>query len=158
MTTTSATPVSHTPRLSVEPLAPESYRAMVALDGTVTKGPLEAALQELIRVRASQINGCAYCLAMHTNDARQGGESEQRLYALSAWRESPWFTARERAALAMTDAITRISDAGVPDDVYDEAALHFTPAEVAALIMAINVINAWNRIAITTRLLPDVGP
>ena len=115
---------------------------------------LEPALLELIRIRASQLNGCAYCLDMHTKDARAHGESEQRIYALSAWAETPFFSTRERAALALAEAITLVGDGHVPDAVYRQAAEVFSEAEIAALIWASTVINAYNRIAIATRMEP----
>jgi AhpD family alkylhydroperoxidase len=126
---------------------------MLALDAAAGEG-LEPPLKELVRVRASQLNGCVYCIDMHSTDARKGGESEQRIYALPAWREAPHYTARERAAFALTDAVTLLSETHVPRDVYDEAAAQFTEPELAQLISLILTINAWNRIAVTTRLEP----
>jgi AhpD family alkylhydroperoxidase len=111
-------------------------------------------LHELIKLRASYINGCAYCIDMHTKDARELGETEGRLYALAAWRESTFFSDRERAALAVTDAVTLLPEAGLPDDVYEEALEQFGEDELAQLIMAIVVINAWNRVAVSTRIVP----
>jgi AhpD family alkylhydroperoxidase len=122
-------------------------RAQTVLDA---KGDL---LLELVKTRASQINGCAFCVDMHTKDARAAGESEQRLYALTAWREAPFFSERERAALALTEAMTQITDEGVPDPVYEAAREFFTEPELAALIGEIALINAWNRIAIATRMV-----
>jgi AhpD family alkylhydroperoxidase len=112
-------------------------------------------LAELVKIRASQINGCAYCIDMHTKDARLAGETEQRIYALNAWRETPFFTDRERAALEWTEAVTRIADTHAADDIYDRVAQHFDEAELVALTMAVVVINAWNRISISFR--PPVG-
>ncbi len=109
---------------------------------------------ELVHLRASQINGCSVCVDGHPRIARKLGETDERLFAVSAWREAPYFTEAERAALALTEAVTLLSETRVPDDVFEEAARHFEPAELAGLIMAITVINAWNRIAITTRMLP----
>ena len=106
-----------------------------------------------VKIRASQLNGCAYCIALHTRDARRAGESEQRLYALAAWRESPLFTERERMALELTDVITGIGESGVPDAVYERAASEFSAAELANLIFAITAINAWNRIAVSSGLV-----
>jgi AhpD family alkylhydroperoxidase len=106
-----------------------------------------------VKIRASQLNGCAYCIDMHTPAARTAGESEARLYALSAWRESPLFTPRERAAFELTDAITRIGDRGVPDAVYEAAAAQFPPRELANLMLAIAAINAWNRIAVSSGMI-----
>jgi AhpD family alkylhydroperoxidase len=126
--------------------AREAYRAMAAFDRSVEADPR---LRELIKIRASIVNGCAYCVDMHTFEARRAGESERRMHAVAAWRESPLFDARERAALALTDAVTRIADGGVPDDVYEAAAREFDPGELANLVMAIAAINSWNRIAVT---------
>src|SRR5262249_9166403 len=111
-------------------------------------------LLELVKVRASQINGCAYCIDMHTKDARANGESEQRLYALSAWRETPFFTDRERAALAWTESVTLIGDGHAPDEGYEEVRGHFTEKELVPLTMAIVTINGWNRLAIGFRAVP----
>ncbi len=108
-------------------------------------------LRELVRIRASQLNGCAYCIDMHTKDARAAGESEQRLYALPAWREAPYFTSRERAALAFTEAVTLLADGHVPAEAYESAAAAFTAAEMAALVSLIVTINAWNAIGVATR-------
>src|SRR5919198_2756433 len=105
-------------------------------------------LLELVKMRASQINGCAFCLDMHSKDARARGESEQRLYLLNAWREAPFYTERERAALAWTEAVTLITDGHVPDDVYDEVRAHFSEKELADLTLAVATINAWNRLSI----------
>jgi AhpD family alkylhydroperoxidase len=115
---------------------------------------LEPALLQLIKVRASQINGCSYCIDMHSKDARAGGETEQRIYALSAWEETPFFTDRERAALAMTEAITLIREGHVPDELYERAKTIFSEEELVGLTMAIITINGWNRLAITFRFVP----
>jgi AhpD family alkylhydroperoxidase len=115
---------------------------------------LDPALLELVRLRASQLNGCAYCVDLHSGDARKGGETERRLYALPAWREMPFFTARERAALGLTEAATRLTDGPVSDAVFDEAAAHFTEVELAELLWTITVINAWNRLGATARPWP----
>ena len=128
---------------------PEGYAALGRLSKIVTESGLELSLIELVKMRASQINGCAYCLDMHSKDARAAGETEQRLYALSAWRETGFFTGRERAALALTEAVTRISESHPPDAVVEEAAEHFTPQELSRLLYSIIEINAWNRLAIT---------
>jgi AhpD family alkylhydroperoxidase len=128
--------------------------AMLALQQQVEASGLEHTTLELVKIRASQINGCAYCLDMHTKDARALGETEQRIYALSAWRETPFFTDRERAALEWTEAVTRISDGQVPDAVYEAVAPHFTEAEVVALTFAVVAINGWNRLAISFRAVP----
>jgi AhpD family alkylhydroperoxidase len=115
---------------------------------------LNPRLGELVNLRASILNGCVYCIDMHTRIARKAGETEQRLYAVAAWQEAPFFDAKERAALALTDAVTLIAGQHVPRDVWDEASAHFGPDELAQLVWAITVINAWNRIAITTRMKP----
>jgi AhpD family alkylhydroperoxidase len=126
-------------------------RAMLHLSNEVaTKN--DKSLFELVKIRASQINGCAYCIDMHTKDARLAGETEQRIYALSAWREAPFFTERERAALDWTEAVTRVADTHVPDDVYDRVSKHFNEEEIVALTFAVVVINSWNRLAISTRV------
>ncbi|GAA0679073.1 carboxymuconolactone decarboxylase family protein [Kitasatospora atroaurantiaca] len=140
-------------RISLPEQAPEWYRAMIRLDGAA-RPAVDPVIGELVRIHASAINGCAHCLDMHTTDARKGGEQEHRIYALPAWRETPYFTARERAALALTEAITLITKGHVPDEVYDEAAKQFDPQELAQLIAVIISINSWNRIAITSRLSP----
>jgi len=137
-------------RVNLKREAPEAYRAMAAFDRSIE---LEPALRELVKIRASQLNGCAYCIDMHTRAARKAGESEQRLYALAAWRESPLFTPRERAALQLTDAVTKIADDGVPDTVYQHAADVFSTGELANLILAITAINAWNRIAVSSGMV-----
>jgi AhpD family alkylhydroperoxidase len=137
-------------------LVPETPKALRGLGEAVKKSGLEIALIELVKIRASQINGCAFCLAMHTDEARAMGESDARMHLLSAWREAPVFSARERAALAWTEALTRIADAPVSDELYREARAQFTDAELANLTTAIVTINAWNRIAIAYRFMPDV--
>src|SRR5581483_4128374 len=137
-------------RLDFEHHAPDFYRAVVHLDHTATKqldkAQFDPRLRELVRIRASQLNGCAYCIDMHTKDARAIGETEQRIYALSAWREAPFFAERERAALAFTESVTLLADGHVPAEAYDEVAACFSPDEVAALVSLIVAINAWNRI------------
>jgi AhpD family alkylhydroperoxidase len=132
-------------------VAPEAYRAMSGLQQFVNSSGIEDALLHLIYLRASYINGCAYCVDMHTKDARAAGETEQRLYAVPVWRETPFFTPRERAALAYTETVTRIGDAGVPDDVYAEAREHFDEAALVALTVAIITINGWNRLSVSFR-------
>jgi AhpD family alkylhydroperoxidase len=147
------TTITHThDRIRLKRAAKDSYRAMIAFDASVKLD--DPNLHELVRVRASYINGCAYCIDMHTKDARSLGEGEGRLYALAAWRESTFYSDRERAALAVTDAVTLLPDAGLPDDVYYEALEHFSEEQLAQLIMAIVVINSWNRIAVSTRIVP----
>lgn len=127
---------------------------MRELEKYVAASGLEHSLDELLKTRASQINGCAYCLDMHTKDARKAGETEQRLYALSAWRETPFFTDRERAALEWTEALTLISENDVPDSLYDEVRKHFDEKEMVALSIAIVAINGWNRLSIGFRTVP----
>jgi AhpD family alkylhydroperoxidase len=144
-------PIEVPPRLAVDTLVPELYRAMSAFSAAAERTSLEPSLRELVKLRASQLNGCAYCVDMHSADARKGGESERRLYALPAWAEAPFFTARERAALALTEAATRLTHGPVTDDVFDEARKHFTEVELAELIWVITVINAWNRLGATAR-------
>jgi AhpD family alkylhydroperoxidase len=138
-------------RLRVKNAAPGPYAALVAFDDAVE---LDASLRDLVSLRASILNGCAYCVDMHTKDARKRGESEQRLYAVAAWHEAPFFDERERAALALADAVTLIGDGHVPRTVWDEAAAQFAADELAQLLWAIVAINAWNRIAIATRMEP----
>jgi AhpD family alkylhydroperoxidase len=139
------------PRMEIGRHARHAYRAMIAFDGAIE---LDSSLGDLVRVRASMLNGCAYCVDMHTKDARAAGESEQRLYALATWHEAPFYTERERAALALTDAVTLVAESRVPREVYDDAARHFDEPELAQLIWTITAINAWNRIAVATRMLP----
>jgi AhpD family alkylhydroperoxidase len=126
-------------------------RAMLALSAASEASGLEKSLRELVKIRASQMNGCAYCLDMHTKDARLAGETEQRIYALNAWRETPFFSERERAALEWTEALTRVGDTHVPDAVFDRARQHFSESELVALTFAVVVINGWNRIAVSFR-------
>ena len=129
-------------------------QAILALQRQVETSGLEHSTLELMKIRASQINGCAYCIDMHTKDARALGETEQRIYALSAWRETPFFSDRERAALEWTEAVTRVSEGHVPDAVYEAVAPHFTEAELVALTFAVVAINSWNRLAISFRAVP----
>jgi len=129
----------------------EAARAMLQLQRAVNASGLEHSLLELVKIRASQINGCAYCLDMHTKDARAAGESEQRIYALSAWHEAPFFTARERAALEWTEAVRRIADTHVPDDVHDRVRAEFSEQELVSLTWALVAINGWNRLAVSFR-------
>lgn len=145
-------------RVALKKATPQVSAAMASLHAAAVSAAQDAKVEpeilELVRTRASQINGCAFCLDMHTKDARAHGESEQRLYALNAWRETPFFSERERAALALTEAVTLVHDGQVPDAVYAEAAEVFDEAQLAALIWAATVINAYNRIAIATRMAP----
>ena len=138
-------------RLNAYTAAPETMKAVAAIEPIIAASGLEHSLIELVKTRASQINGCAYCIHMHTKDARAHGETEERLYLLDAWRESPLYTERERAALAWTEALTLISETHAPDDVYEELRKHFNEAETANLTSLIGVINTWNRIAIGFR-------
>ena len=141
------------PRIDVTRVSPKVLQAMLALQNTVNNSGLERPLLELVKMRASQINGCAYCLDMHTQEARAAGEAEQRLYALTAWRETPFFTDRERAALAWTEAVTQVSG-GVSDELYEEARRHFGEQELVTLTWAVITINSWNRLAISFRAVP----
>lgn len=145
-------------RVALKKITPDVSASMGALHAAAVSAAQDAKVEpellELIRIRASQLNGCAFCLDMHTKDARAQGETEQRIYALNAWRETPFFSERERAALALTEAVTLVHDGHVPDDVYAEAAGVFDETQVAALIWAATVINAYNRIAIATRMVP----
>ncbi|GAA2740080.1 MULTISPECIES: carboxymuconolactone decarboxylase family protein [Kitasatospora] len=141
-------------RISLPEQAPDFYRAMTRLEQASKAGFGDPVITELVKVRASQLNGCAFCLDMHTTDARRIGEQEHRLHTLAAWRETPYFTARERAALALTEAVTLVATGHVPDEVYDEAAKQFDQGELAHLIAMIVTINAWNRIAVTSRMSP----
>jgi AhpD family alkylhydroperoxidase len=144
----------HAPRLVWKQLVPDVYKAMVRLDAAARRG-LDAKLLELVKIRASQLNHCAYCLDMHTKDALAAGESIERIIQLSAWEESRHFyTAKELAAIELTEAVTVLTDGFVPDEVYDTAAKHFEEAELAHLLASITVINAWNRFAVTTRMVP----
>jgi AhpD family alkylhydroperoxidase len=142
-------------RLDYVKAFPEGYQAMLHFEHVIRQSGLEPLLLELVKIRASQMNGCAFCIDMHTKDARAKGETEQRIYALNAWREAPFFTARERAALAWTEAVTNIQQGHAPELVYMELRKEFDDADVAKLTWAIGVINVWNRIAIAFR--PEVG-
>ncbi len=145
-------------RVALKEITPDVSAAMGSLHAAAVSAAKDAKLEpellELVRIRASQINGCAFCLDLHTRDARAQGEEERRLHTLNAWRETPFFTERERAALALTEAVTLVHDGRVPDAVYAEAAAVFDENQIAALIWAATVINAYNRIAITTRMVP----
>ena len=143
-------------RIDVTKVNPAAYKAAAALQFYVDQSSLEPKLRELIKIRASQINGCAYCLAMHTRDARKIGETDERMHLLDAWREAPVFNARERAALAWAEAITLIVDGHVPDDVFDEVRKQFSEKEIVDLTAAVVAINMWNRFAITFRMTPQV--
>jgi AhpD family alkylhydroperoxidase len=131
--------------------SPHAVKAFLGVETYVRGSGLEPALLELVRMRASQINGCAYCLDMHSKDARAAGESEQRLYVLPAWREAPFYSPRERAALAWTEAVTRLAEGPVPEALYGELREHFSEKEAVDLTMAVIAINGWNRLAATFR-------
>ena len=146
-----------TTRLNAKAIAPDAYNALRGLQNYVDGCGIEKPLLEPIKVRASQINGCAFCINMHTADAAKGGESQTRLHLLNAWRETELFTARERAALALTEAVTLVAEIHVPDEVYDAARQQFSDTEVVDLAYAIFAINAWNRLAITFRMQPLVA-
>lgn len=140
-------------RINIHELEPNSYKAMIGLENYLRLSGLSRHLIELIKIRASQINGCAYCLDMHTKDALANGEEPRRLFAISAWWESPLFDEKERTALQMTDEITRISEKGLTGDTYKKAKENFSDNEIAQIIIAIGVINVWNRIAVSTHLI-----
>ncbi len=138
-------------RLAYGTVEPEARKALLALESYVVQAGLEESLLDLVRLRASQINGCAYCIDMHTKDARARGETEQRLYALSAWWDAPFYTERERAALAWTEAVTRIADGHVSDEIYEQVRQQFTETELVRLNMAVIAINSWNRMNVAFR-------
>lgn len=137
-------------RFKLFQVEPDAYKAMAGIETYVRNSGLDKKLYELIKTRASQINGCAYCLNMHTRDALKIGETTQRLFVLDAWRESGLFSDKEKAALALTESMTLISEGGVPDEIFNEAKKQFTDKELAAVMMAVIAINGWNRIAITS--------
>ena len=141
-------------RLDYSQIAPEALKGMLELEKYVSNSGLEKTLYELVKIRASQINGCAYCLDMHTKDARKAGETEQRLFTLSAWRETPFYSERERAAFQWTEALTLISENNVSDSLFNSVSKHFDQEELVALTMAIVAINGWNRLAIGFRTVP----
>lgn len=138
-------------RIDYHQVASGALKAMQALEAYIRECDLEPSLIELLKLRASQINGCAYCVDMHTKDARARGETEQRLYAVVVWRDTPFFTDRERAALAWTEAVTQVSVDHVPDDVFELARRHFTEKELVDLTVVVIAINGWNRLAISFR-------
>lgn len=146
--------MTRTSRINYQEIGKEALRAMLGLEKYVGSSGLEKSLYELIKIRASQINGCAYCLDMHSKDARKAGETEQRIYALVAWKETPFYTERERAALAWTEALTLISDNEVSDELYESVREHFDEKELITLTMGIIAINGWNRLAIGFRTVP----
>lgn len=141
-------------RIDLKTVQPAAYKAMFELEKYLAASRLSKTLLELIKIRASQINGCAFCIDMYTKDARHHGETEQRIYALNAWRETPFFTPEERAVLAFTEAVTLISDKHVPDDVYEQVSRYFDANQIGQILMAIVAINGWNRIAIATQMIP----
>lgn len=143
-------------RIDVTKVNPAAYKAVIALQNYVDQSGLDAKLRHLIQIRASQINGCAHCIAMHTRDARKHGESDERMHLLDAWREAPVFSERERAALAWTEALTLIARDHVPDAVFDEVRKQFSEKEIVDLTAAVCAINTWNRIAISFRTPPQV--
>jgi AhpD family alkylhydroperoxidase len=139
-------------RIDFTHILPQFLKPLFALGAQVEASGLEHSLLELVKMRASQINGCAYCLDMHSKDARAAGETEQRLYLLDAWRETSLYSERERAALAWTEAVTLVAEGHVPDEAYDEASNHFTEQELVALTLAIAAVNSWNRLNIAFRM------
>jgi AhpD family alkylhydroperoxidase len=141
----------HTARLNFVEAAPDAYAAVSGVERYIQRCGLEKPLIELVKMRASQINGCAFCLDMHSRDARRNGETEQRLYLLDAWRESPLYSLRERAALAWTECLTLVAARGAPDAEYAELEQHFSPAEIVNLTILIGLINLWSRLAIRMR-------
>jgi AhpD family alkylhydroperoxidase len=142
------------PRIDYYKLSPEGYRAMLGLEHYLSHSSVEKKLLHLLKLRVSQINGCAYCLDMHWKDLLVEGEDEQRMYSLDAWREAPYYTERERAALAWAEAVTNITNGHVPDAVYEDARQHFSEQELADLTLAVVAINGWNRISIAFRVVP----
>lgn len=138
-------------RLNYNEVAPGALRAMMGLEKYVHQSDLESSLVELVKMRASQLNECAYCIDMHSKDARKAGETEQRLYALSAWRETPFFSERERAALEWTEALTKLSSTHITDELYDSVKKHFSDEEMVVLTMSIIAINGWNRLGVGFR-------
>ena len=138
-------------RIDVDKVAPGAVRAMLGVEDYVRSSGIEPSLLELVKLRASEMNGCAYCVDMHTKDARAQGEAEQRLYAVAVWQEAPFFTERERVALAWTEAVTYVGYTHVPDDVYQRARQHFSEKELVDLTMALIAINGWNRLAVSFR-------
>ncbi|MER6948709.1 carboxymuconolactone decarboxylase family protein [Nonomuraea sp. NPDC005983] len=144
-----------TERLNVAELAPEAYKHFIGVEGFLQRSGVPHTTIELMKLRASQINGCAYCVDMHSNALNTAGESDQRLWGVAVWREMPCYTPAERAALALTEEATRLADReAVPDAVWQEAAEHYDEKQLAALVVAVAMINAWNRIGVTTRLAP----
>ncbi|MBM3601152.1 MAG: carboxymuconolactone decarboxylase family protein [Alphaproteobacteria bacterium] len=143
-------------RLDAPKSSPAGFKAMLGLQTYVNQSGLEHSLLELVKLRASQINKCAFCIAMHTREARKAGESDERMHLLPAWREAPFYSAREQAALAWTEAVTQIADAPIPDAIYDQAHMHFSDKELVDLTLAIVAINGWNRLSIAFNRPPQV--
>ena len=143
------------PRLNLHELEPVAYQAMMGVEKYLSGISLDKLLIDLIKIRASQLNGCAYCIQMHTVNARNQGETEQRLYALSAWKESPLFSGQERAVLALTDEVTQISKEAVTEQTYQHCQQYLSDKEIAQCIMQITQINSWNRIALATKMVFD---
>lgn len=141
-------------RLNFYKASPKAIKGMLGLEEQIGNSKLEKPLVELVRLRASQINGCAYCVDLHSGDARKGGENERRLATLSVWRETPFFSERERAALEWSESLTLVAQTHVPDDVWERVRPHFTDEEIVDLTLLVNTINAWNRFAIAFRKLP----
>ena len=146
------------PRLDLSKVSPDAYRALFGLEQFVRQSGLEPSLIHLVKLRASYMNGCAYCVDMHSKDARVDGETEQRIYSVPVWRETGFYTDRERAALAWTESVTALGHGGVPDDVYAEVAAHFDQREMVALTIGVVAINAWNRVAVPFRIEPGSYP
>jgi AhpD family alkylhydroperoxidase len=144
-------------RMDVSALQPDAYRALVRFDGAVQNASRPGPLLDLVKLRASQLNSCAYCVDLHSTDAKAGGEPDERIHAVAAWRESPFFDDRERAALALTESMTRLTDDRdrVPDALWQDTQNHFDDKELAALVLAITLINAWNRLGVTLRMVPE---
>lgn len=141
-------------RINYQKVAPDALKGMLEIESFMAESGLETSLYELVKLRASQINGCAFCIDMHSKDARKAGETEQRIYSLSAWKETPFFTERERAALLWTETLTQISEHEVSDKIYNTVRKHFNERELVILSMAVVVINGWNRLAISFRTVP----
>jgi AhpD family alkylhydroperoxidase len=142
------------PRIDFYRLSPEGYKALLGLENYLSTSTVEKKLLHLIKLRVSQINGCAYCLDMHWKDLKVEGETDQRMYSLDAWRETSYYTDRERAALAWAEAVTNITDGHAPDEVFEEARQYFSEQELADLTLAVTAINSWNRVSIAFRVVP----
>ncbi|WP_418154106.1 carboxymuconolactone decarboxylase family protein [Actinoalloteichus caeruleus] len=142
-----------TPRMTIDPTSP-AYRAMLGLERYLESSPLPRTTRELVKLRASQLNGCGFCVDMHSHDAKAGGETDERLFSVVTWREAPFFTPEERAALALTEQATRLESDGVSDEVWADAARYYDEEQLTALVTAIATINAWNRFGVTLRLVP----